>query len=337
MGKTPRTGQLRPHRREDYLTKLCPVTFDRGADCPLWLGFLRDITADDQTLQGFLRRAVGMTLIGAVWDHVLFFLYGTGANGKSTFLIIVQVMLGPDYAMKAPPDLLMAKGQESHPTERADLAGKRFVACIETAEGRRLAESLVKELTGGDRVRARRMREDFREFSPSHKIWLAANHKPIIRGTDWGIWRRVKLVPFTVKIPDDKQDSRLGDKLKAELPGILNWAVLGCLEWQTEGLGEPEAVRKATAEYRSESDIPGAFVDDCCVVGPEYEAPASGLYKDYRRWAEETGERILPQNVFGAALTERGFASDRFTSGIDKGKKRWTGIGRKSPLPTGEE
>ena len=121
------------------------------------------------------------------------------------------------------------------------------------------------------------------------------------------------------------------------VPGILNWAVLGCLEWQTEGLGEPEAVRKATAEYRSESDIPGAFVDDCCVVGPEYEAPASGLYKDYRRWAEETGERILPQNVFGAALTERGFASDRFTSGIDKGKKRWTGIGRKSPLPTGEE
>jgi len=158
---------------------------------------------------------------------------------------------------------------------------------------------------------------------------LAANHKPIIRGTDWGIWRRVKTVPFTVKIPDAKQDKKLVDKLKAELPGILNWALLGCREWQTEGLGEPEAVRKATTEYRTEMDILGAFLEECCMVGSEYEAQASELYTDYRKWAEENGERILSQNVFGAALGERGFVSDRFTGGNRVGEAV-VKIGRKA-------
>lgn len=176
-----RTGQLRPHRREDYLTKLSPVAFDRRADCPLWMGFLREIMAGDDELLGFLRRAVGMSLAGVVRDHVLLFLYGTGANGKSTFLNTLLEMMGSEYAMKAAPDLLLVKKLEGHPTERADLAGKRFIACVEAGEGRRLAESLVKELTGGDPIRARRMREDFWQFDPTHKVWLAANHKPVSR------------------------------------------------------------------------------------------------------------------------------------------------------------
>jgi len=231
-----RTTELRPHRREDLLTKLCPVAYDPKADCPLWLGFLREIMGGEEDLLRYLRRAVGMSITGMVLDHVLLFLYGTGANGKSTFLGTMQELIGPDYAIKATTDLLMVRKGEAHPTERADLHGKRFVSCVEAGEGRRLAEALVKELTGGDRVRARRMREDFWEFSPSHKIWLAANHKPVVRGTDHAIWRRIKLVPFTVTIPDHQQDRDLPNKLKGELSGILNWAVMGCTEWQAEGL-----------------------------------------------------------------------------------------------------
>jgi putative DNA primase/helicase len=276
-----------------------------------------------------------MSLTGVVQDHVLLFCYGTGANGKSTLINTVQEMMGSDYAMKAPPDLLMVKSAEGHPTERADLAGKRFVACVEAGEGRRLAESLVKELTGGDRVRARRMREDFWEFSPSHKVWLAANHKPVVRGTDRGIWRRIKLIPFTVAIPEERQDKKLPGKLKGELPGILNWALLGCIEWQATGLGEPESVRRATAEYRSESDILGAFLDECCIVGDGCEAPASLLYNEYHRWAEASGEKPITQTAFGNAMTERGFVSDRFTGGFHKGRKKWGGVGLRAPSQQG--
>jgi len=209
-----RTGELRPHRREDYLTKLCPVVFDPKADCPQWLDFLREIMAGDDELHRFLRRAVGMSLTGVVRDHALLVCFGTGANGKSTFLGAIQELMGIDYAIKAPPDLLLVKKLEGHPTERADLAGKRFVACIEAGEGRRLAESLVKELTGGDPVRARRMREDFWQFDPTHKVWLAANHKPVIRGTDRGIWRRIKLIPFAARFEDEAQRER--DEAAAE-------------------------------------------------------------------------------------------------------------------------
>lgn len=181
------TGKLRPHDRADLITKLAPVAFDPSADCPLWLDFLNVVTAGATDLQGFLRRLVGYCLTGSTADHVLPFLYGHGANGKSVFLNTVLDLLGDDYAMKAPHDLLMAKKGQSHPTERADLFGKRFVAAIEAEDGRRLAEALVKELSGGDKVRARRMKENFWEFKPTHKIWLAANHKPTIRGTDHGI------------------------------------------------------------------------------------------------------------------------------------------------------
>jgi len=313
-----RTGDLRPHKREDYLTKLCPVAYDPGAGCPVWLSFLERIVPD-ANLRSFLRRAVGMSLTGDVREHVLFFLYGTGSNGKSTFLNQVHKVLGDDYAMKAPPELLMVKKGESHPTERADLAGKRFVACVEAGEGRRLAEALAKELTGSDPIRARRMREDFWQFDPTHKIWLAANHKPVIRGTDWGIWRRIKLIPLVVRIPDEEQDKDLSDKLRAESSGILNWAVLGCLEWQKDGLGEPEAVRKATAEYRSEMDILGAFIADCCDEGPALEVPAADIYQRYKAWAEAGHEYVMTQTAFGTALGDRDYVRGTITAGRHDG------------------
>jgi P4 family phage/plasmid primase-like protien len=300
-----RANKLAPHDPQQMITKLCAAEYDPSATCPQWLRFVGDITAGDEALQAYLQKAVGCSLTGDVREHVLFFLYGIGANGKSTFLNTIQEMMGADYAMKAPPDLLMVKN-DSHPTERADLAGKRVVVCIEAAEGRRLAESLVKEMTGGDKVRARRMREDFWEFDPTHKIWLAANHKPSIRGTDEGIWRRIKLIPFTVVIPAGRQDRGLSTKLKAELPGILNWAVQGCLRWQADGLTEPAAVREATGQYRRQQDLLAGFLAECCIVAPDVRAQAATLLATYRKWS---GDDRMSQRRLGEMLTERGFDS----------------------------
>ena len=265
-----RTGTIREHRQADNITKLAPVGFDPLATCPIWDAFLRKIFAEKETLITYMQRLVGYSLTGVAQEHILPFLYGIGANGKSTFAELLLKLFGPDYAMKAAPDLLLAKHNDSHPTERADLFGKRFVACIETEDGRRLAESLVKELTGGDRVRARRMREDFWEFAPTHHVWLAGNYKPTIRGTDHGIWRRVKLIPFDVVISDDEQDKHLSSKLAGELSGILNWALAGCLNWQRSGMVEPTEVQMATQEYSHEMDTIGQFIAERCELGEEY-------------------------------------------------------------------
>lgn len=315
-----RTGKLRGHDRGDCITKLSPVVFDAGADCPIWEAFLSDVLPD-KGLRDYARRLVGYCLTGSTQDHVLPFLYGTGANGKSVFIGTVLALLGGDYAIKAASDLLLAK-KHAHPTELADLFGRRFVACIEADSGRRLAEALVKELSGGDRIRARRMREDFWEFTPTHKCWLAANHKPIVRGNDNGIWRRIKLLPFEVTIPPERQDPSLPERLLEELPGILNWALLGCMDWQAGGLAEPESVRRATAGYRAEMDTLGLFLAECCIVGDGLQAGAAELHQAFEAW----GGSMTP-NTFGKALAERGFASERQTFGANKGRKVWRGIG----------
>jgi putative DNA primase/helicase len=292
------------------------VVHDPDADCPIWRQFLLDIMDGNKRLVEYLRRLVGLSLTGSTQEHILAFMYGVGANGKSTFLNAVQDLLGSDYAMKSDPDLLMVKRGNAHPTERADLFRKRFVVCIEAAEGRRIAEGLVKEMTGGDRIRARRMREDFWEFEPTHKLWLAANHKPTIRGTDYGIWRRVKLIPFTVTIPPERQDKQLPEKLAAERSGILNWALLGCTDWQAHGLDDPPEVTAATDEYRQEQDVFGAFLDERCLTSSELETPASDLYRAYKQWCEENGEHPSTQTKFGLALTERGFGTKRTRNGV---------------------
>lgn len=306
-----KTGDVHAHCRDDYLTALAPVVHEPDANCPIWFGFLQRIFADDRALIRYVQRLAGYSLTGAIGEHVLPVAYGTGANGKSTLINTVMGMLGSDYAMKAAPDLLMEKRQDSHPTERADLFRKRFVAAIETAQGRRLAETLVKEMTGGDPIRARRMREDFWEFDPTHKIWLATNHKPIVRGNDHGIWRRIKLVPFTVSIPDDEQDHKLPEKLRAEYSGILNWALIGCSEWAAEGLGHCDAVDAATSTYRREMDVIGQFLDDQCLLGPGYEARASELHKTYKAWCENSGFKPMNATNFGLALNERGIPGEK--------------------------
>ncbi len=317
------TGKLREHRKEDYLTKLAPVTFDAAADCPTWRAFLDRIFAGDANLTGYTQRLVGYSMTGLTQEHVLPFLHGNGANGKSTKVETIIKLLGPDYAMKAPPDLLMAKRGESHPTERADLFGKRLVACVETEAGRRLAESLVKELTGGDRVRARRMREDFWEFAPTHHVWLVSNHKPAVIGTDHGIWRRIKLIPFDVVIPDAEQDKQLPTKLEAELPGILNWAIAGCLEWQKSGLREPDIVKAATGGYQTEMDDVGQFIDEHCERGPDFVEPATELYRAYLAANPGCG---MTQKEFGNGLGRKGFTRKRITSGVWKARHGWMGL-----------
>jgi len=304
-----RTGELRPHARQDLLTRLAPVAYDPAAICPTWDAFLTHIMGGNAEMIGFLQRAVGYSLTGSVQEQCLFFPYGGGANGKSTFLKAILSMLGRDYAKQAAPDLLTV-GQDRHPTELADLAGVRFVASIEVAEGKRLAEALVKQLTGGDPVKARLMRQDFFQFDPAFKIWLAANHKPVVKGTDFAIWRRVKLIPFTVTIPEAEQDKRLGDKLQAELPGILAWAVRGCLAWQRDGLGVPETVTAATEAYRAESDELAGFLEERIDLDARGQEQAGPLYQAYKTWAEANGlkDRDILTNVkFGRQLTERGF------------------------------
>lgn len=308
-----RTGKLRPHNRADLITKLATVTHDDNADCLLWRAFLSRIIPDE-SLRSYVRRLAGYCLTGAIREHVLPICWGTGANGKSTLLDVLLALVG-DYGHKAPSDLLLAARDDTHPTAMAGLHGKRLVACVETGDGRRLAETLVKEMTGGDKITARRMREDYWTFTATHKLLLATNHKPVVRGTDYAVWRRLKLIPFAVTIPDDEQDTELKDKLLAELPGILNWAILGCVEWQADGLGEPEEIRTATASYRDEMDTIGAFVAESCILGSTYEATAADLFKAYRAWCERTGEHATNQRRFGMQLTERGIDSRRGTGG----------------------
>lgn len=315
-----RSGELRPHRPEDLITKIAGTYYDPAAQCPTFEGFLVRVLVDNETIC-FIRRAVGYALTGNVGEQVLFFLYGTGANGKSTFIRAILDMLG-DYGRQSAPQFLMTG--DRHPTEIADLQGARFVATIEVEEGRHMAEVLVKQLTGGDRIKARFMRRDFFEFDPQHKIFLAANHKPIIRGTDYAIWRRIRLIPFMVTIPPDEQDKVLGEKLRAELPGILAWAVRGCLEWQKNGLIVPAKIKQATDEYQTEMDIIAGFLADCCIVSSLASVTASAIYQAYKTWTESNGEKAMSHRAFSARLKERGFAA---TSRDGAGRWVYSGLG----------
>lgn len=317
------TGQLREHRREDYLTKLCPLEYptEAGDDPVLWLEFLDRIFAGNAPLIRFVQKLMGLSLVGEVVEHILPICWGGGANGKSVLIETWLGMLGGDYASKAAANLLMTTKHDRHPTELATLHGKRLVAAVESADGSRLSESLMKELTGGDSIQARRMREDFWQFRPSHTVVLATNHKPVIRGTDLGIWRRIRLIPFTVTIPEAEQDKHLASRLRAEWPSILRWAVAGCLDWQRNGLQAPDEVSRATEGYRADSDLLGEFISECCVTGEHYEVQAKVLYARYKAWTEERGEFVETQTRIGLRLAERGLRKEKrqrvFYRGID--------------------
>jgi putative DNA primase/helicase len=314
-----RSGVLRPHDPRDHITKLAGARYRHDAAAPRWLEFLEQILPDADVRE-FVRRWAGYCLTGAVTEHKIVFAFGAGANGKSTLLNVLAHVLG-EYARQAPPDLLMRRRDDPHPTGLADLHGARLVLASETQQGRHLDEALVKRLTGGDAIKARKMHKDFFEFQPTHKLVVATNHRPGIEGTDHGIWRRIRLVPFGVVIADDQQDHLLEQKLKEEAEGVLQWAIAGCITWAQGGLTEPAEVIAATADYRAEMDILGEFISDTCVLVDGVSARAADLYSAYERWCEAAGERPLSARRFGTNLRERGLEKYR-SNGI-----WWRGIG----------
>lgn len=319
------TGELRSHQREDLLTKLVLVAYDSAASCPTWEAFLERILAGRQDVIDFLQRAIGYSLTGDTSEQCLFLLYGIGANGKSTCLEVVHKLLG-DYAERAEFSTFLHKDRDSVRNDLAKLRGARFVAAGEVDEGRRLAESLVKSLTGEDTVSARFLFGEFFDFRPQFKLFLAANHLPVIRGTDYAIWRRIRVIPFIVTIPVEEQDRTLPAKLKAELSGILAWAVRGCLAWQQEGrLIEPEAVRAATTAYQTEMDTLAAFIEECCLIKAGSQVKAGDLLTAYQRWS---GDSKMTYQKLVRRLTDRGFERGRSTI---TGHMTWRGIGLLAP------
>lgn len=306
-----RTGKLRPHRREDLITKLAGCAYDPRAYSPTWQSFLERVVPDPE-LRAYSQRVAGYSLTASAAEHALFFLHGSGQNGKSVFLIMLRLVLG-DYAVKAPRGLLvMQHGSDRHPTELMTLRGARLAWCSETSERDAWDESKVKDLASDDPITAHYMRSDDVTFSPTHKLFVAGNHRPRVRGTDDGIWRRLRLIPFMVTIPDEEKDPHLVDKLKAELPGILRWCVDGCIAWQKQGLGNVSAVSTATGAYRESENTIGRFLADEYVSDPDGWVLASTLYKDFCKWVEDEGEGRAPsQKRFGDELTRRGYRQGR--------------------------
>lgn len=307
-----RAGRLGTHDRSHRMTKLATAT-PRG-DCPRWQDFLEDVTGGDRELQAYLQRMVGYCLTGSTAAHALFFLYGTGANGKSVFANVIATLLG-DYASTAPMDTFVETRGDRHPTDLAGLRGARFVTAIETEQGRRWNESKVKAITGGDKVSARFMRQDFFEYAPHFKPVIVGNHKPAIRNVDEAMRRRLHLIPFTVTIPPERRDGQLTEKLLAERDGIMAWAVAGCLAWQREGLKPPACVVSATEEYFEAEDAVGQWIEERCLLAGTYREGVSELFDDWREWAERAGEYVGSIKRFSELMATRRFEKCRLSGG----------------------
>jgi putative DNA primase/helicase len=303
------TGKMRPHRAEDYITQTTAVAPKRG-DCPIFFAFLKRITDGDAELISYLQRVLGYALTGLTTEHALFFAYGTGANGKSVFLSTVSGILA-DYHKTAAPETFTVSHNDRHLTELARLRGARMVSVTETEEGRRWAESRIKQMTGGDVIAANFMRQDQFEFRPVFKLFVAGNHKPGLRSVDEAIRRRLNLIPFTVTIPPDERDGELVEKLKAEWPSILAWMIEGCLEWQAQGLSPPKVVREATEAYLSAEDALAAWIDEKCELDPKSWASSSDLYRSWAAHADKAGEHPGSQKAFSQSIESRGFLRHR--------------------------
>lgn len=310
-----RTGALLPSDPESYATK-CTAVAPSGGGCPTWSKFLDRVTGGDAELLAYLQRVCGYALVGEVVEHALIFLYGTGANGKSTFVNTMSGILG-GYAQAAPMATFAESAGHQHPTDLAMLRGARLVAACETEEGQRWAAARIKLLTGGDVVSARFMRADFFEYRPAFTLVISGNHKPGLRSVDEGMRRRLHLVPFTQTVPAEERDPDLPNKLKAEWPAILQWMVDGCLAWQATGLKPPPVVADASRDYMADEDVLGQWLSEA--TEPAFGAFESTtvLHDDYRAWAERTGERFLGTKRFSQSLEERGL--QRHRKGTGKG------------------
>jgi len=318
-----KTGELRQHDREDMISKLCPVIYDPNAEAPLWLAFLNKIFAGDTALISYLQKKVGYSLTGVHREKEFYLLHGVGDNGKSVFVETNQGILG-DYASTISPDRLTMTKEESGATpELARLVGVRFVSSQETERGKSLREGFIKAVTGGDTLTARHLYAQPFDFRPAFKLWFSTNFKPEIKAGGEAMWRRVKLIPFKVTIPPGEQDRELPEKLKAEWPGILAWAVRGCLEWHKAGHVEmPEAMKDAVESYKQEMDSFTQFLDACCEIKPMAQVTNKKFRAIYDRWCLTNGERPLRQNEFSGRLVERGLNNEKTRDGYI-----WRGIG----------
>mgnify|MGYP007100057138 CR=1 FL=1 len=321
-----RTGKLVASKRENYISKCAPLTYDPGAKCPIFREFIKTIFMGNENLIGFIQRAVGYSLTGRVTERCLFILHGCGKNGKSTLLEIIMAMVGEaangGYGLRTPTETLMVQyGGGGIPNDIARLKGARYVCASESEEGQRLAEAKIKDLTGGDTISARFMRGEFFDFKPEFKLWLATNHKPTIRGTDNAIWDRIRLIPFEWRVPDGKADATLPERLRGEINGIFQWALAGCLEWQKNGLGIPPEVANAVTEYRAEMDVLADFISDCCILEPLSSVSNPDLFSEYRKYCETNAQKMLSHRRFTQRLQERGLTQRR-----NGNERKWDGI-----------
>jgi putative DNA primase/helicase len=314
-----KTGALLAHDPAYLITKMAGTSWDAEAECPIWRTFLETVLPDLET-RLFLQRAAGYSMTGLTWEQCLFFLFGSGQNGKTTALEVLMKLFG-EYAGKTRAETFMEKRGQSVPNDVAALVGLRLVTTSEIGQDQKLNEAIVKDVTGADTMTARFMRQEFFSFVPVLKAWMYGNHKPIINGTDDGIWRRIRLVPFAVRIPDERKDPELPSKLAAELPGILHWAMEGCSAWREDGLSIPEQVKEATAEYRDQMDTLGEFLAARCVTGSNLSVTTAKLYNTYVGWSNRRNEKPISQKALGLRLSERGFTKGKV--GQDRG---WTGL-----------
>lgn len=318
-----RTGRRERHDPRDLLTKIAHVKADRRAKCPQFHKFLDRVAGGDSKLVRFIQKAVGYSLTGITTEQVLFFVYGkSGGNGKSTLVNLIRDLLG-DYGIHTPTETLLVKQYDNAiPADLARLDGARMVTAIEANFNRHLDEAKIKSMTGGEPITARFMRQNYFQFTPVFKLWLVANDQPRVRGTDKAFWRRMRVIPLTIKIPEAERDPNLSSKLRAEGPGILAWAVRGCLKWQSSGLAMPRAIKRATSEWRKEMDHLKRFVADQLDIAPGIKVGAAQLFDRYRHWCVQHGEEAISVQDFKAKLQE----TLDVTHFRAKGRSWWRGI-----------
>ena len=316
-----KNGRSKVPNAKDLITKKSRFIYEKDADCPVWKMFLMQIFNKDLQLIRFIQKAMGYALSGDVSEQCLFILWGTGANGKSTFLNVMLELFG-DYALSTGIETFMKKNSEQS-NDIARLKGMRLVTTSEIEQGRQISESLIKMVTGEDALTARFLYGEYFSFKPTFKIFMATNHKPKIRGADNGIWRRIKMIPFTVTIPPEQRDKNLTEKLIAENSGILNWLLKGYAMWKKEGLEEPPAVREANEEYRMDMDSVGTFVTDCLELDAslQWRLPTNMLYQTYIKWCNKNNERVMSQKWLGMRMSEKGFKRV-----ITNGQRLWCGL-----------
>ena len=319
-----KNGKGFPPEPTNLITKRSKFIYDKDAKCPTWDMFLLQIFNKDTDLIRFVQKAMGYSLSGDVREQCLFILWGTGANGKSTFLNVLQELFG-DYACTTGTETFMKKTSEQS-NDLARLKGIRLVTTTEVEQGKALSESLIKQITGGDEITARFLYGEYFSFKPTFKIFMATNHKPKIRGADNGIWRRIKMIPFTVTIPAEQRDKTLTEKLIVENSGILNWLIQGYALWRKEGLNEPEAIRDANEEYRMDMDTVGTFVNDCFDLDASmrWRLPNQMLYQTYIKWCNANNERVMSQKWLTMRMSEKGFKRMVSNTG-----RIWLGLARK--------